>query len=335
MNNINQYIMVMSGGTEAPLIFGDLQYDARVQYLEKPLKPIYSKWQSLLRSVHLATRINKYIALPFRSVWDRSLSLSQIDFSAEKNYHIIFINTSIVKYHIGYLKSLKQKYNVHYYLYMVDSVHTEKGREVAAYLNDKTLFNTIYSFDQNDCQKYGFSYFVQPLSQIRIDAAQHKSDLYFLGRTKGRLPLLLALKEKVGNALNLNLKVLPENEDEKATLLKMNILSDYIPYQQNIQYVLATNVILELVQKNQSGNTLRYQEAIMYNKKLLTNNQNVVNMPFYNAQYIQVFDDVEHINVQWLSEKIAVDYGYNGEFSASRLIDDIEQRYTNNKGKIE
>ena len=42
MESNKTVIMVMSGGPEAPLIFGDLEYDSRVIYLKKPFLDINS-----------------------------------------------------------------------------------------------------------------------------------------------------------------------------------------------------------------------------------------------------------------------------------------------------
>lgn len=316
-------IMVMSGGTEAPLIFGDLSKDERVIYLTKPLNEL-GKVSTFLRRLHLATKINKYVQLPFRGIWDDTLALSHIKLESYVDYHIIFINTSIVKYRLEYLKILQKKYNIKYYLYMVDSVSTEKGREVKAYLEDIKLFKRIYSFDQGDCKEYGFYPMIQPLTKFENTdciEAESVADLYFLGRAKGRLPLLSELSKRFKDEVKLNFKIISDDEKEITFLNENGWFSNYVSYQQNISYVYGANVLLELLQENQQGNTLRYQEAIMYNKKLLTNNQNALYLPFYDPNFIKVFKTVDDIELDWLTRQEKVSYGYNNEFSAKKLID--------------
>lgn len=315
--------MIMSGGPEAPLIFGDLVRDERVIYLTHPLRSL-GKLGNIVRKIHLATKINKYVPLPFRGIWDNSLTLNQVQFDNDTQYHIIFIITSIVKYRLEYLKKLQRKFNLNYYLYMLDSVDTENGREVKHYLDNAQLFKRIYSFDKQDCEKYGFSLMIQPLTRFeQTYKGETQFDLYFLGRPKGRLPLLVALSEKCKQQATLNFKIISNDEKEKVLLQERGWLSDYVPYEQNIREVHAANVLLELVQENQSGNTLRYQEAIIYNKKLLTNNQNIKQLPFYNPEFMKVFKSVDEIDLEWIIRRENVNYGYNDEFSAKKLIDHI------------
>ena len=69
--------------------------------------------------------------------------------------------------------------------------------------------------------------------------------------------------------------------------------------------------------------TLRYYEAITYNKKLITNNEMVKKLPFYNPYYMFVFCDPEDIDLAWVKRSVKVDYHYNNEFSPKELVKDI------------
>ncbi|QIC76833.1 hypothetical protein FSC17_10625 [Acinetobacter indicus] len=51
------------------------------------------------------------------------------------------------------------------------------------------------------------------------------------------------------------------------------------------------------MQDGQSGMTLRPVEALFYNRKLLTNNQSVINEPFYHADNILVVKDIDSLSV--------------------------------------
>ena len=75
--------------------------------------------------------------------------------------------------------------------------------------------------------------------------------------------------------------------------------------------------------EKQYGPSLRYFEAVCYNKKLLTNNPCVVDLPYYDPRYIQVFNNPSDIDIDWLREDCTVDYGYKGDFSPNILIDRI------------
>ena len=72
--------------------------------------------------------------------------------------------------------------------------------------------------------------------------------------------------------------------------------NNYIGYEKVLDYIMQSNCILEVVQGVQTGLTYRVYEALCYNKKLLTNNQEVLNLPFYNKNYIHFFEKPEDID---------------------------------------
>ena len=98
-----------------------------------------------------------------------------------------------------------------------------------------------------------------------------------------------------------------------------------IPYEDVLSSISNTNTILEIVQGNQSGPTLRYFESVSYNKKLLTNNENVTRFPYYDERYMRIFKKPEDIDYKWVKDKEYIDYHYNGDFSPIYMINRIEK----------
>ena len=96
-----------------------------------------------------------------------------------------------------------------------------------------------------------------------------------------------------------------------------------IPYSEALRRTLEAKCILDVVRPNQTGMTLRYYEAVTYNRKLLTNNPSLFSFPYYDERFMQYFEKVEDIDWDWVKEDIEVDYHYNGEFSPLRLMEDI------------
>lgn len=62
-------------------------------------------------------------------------------------------------------------------------------------------------------------------------------------------------------------------------------------------------------------------EAVCYNKKLLTNNSQTTEYPYYNSEYMKCFKKVEDIDIEWLTDLKPVNYNYKGDFSPIKLID--------------
>ena len=67
-------------------------------------------------------------------------------------------------------------------------------------------------------------------------------------------------------------------------------------------------------------------EAVIFGRKLLTNNKNVTDLEFYDPRYIRIFHSPEDIGPDFLASDEVVDYGYRGEYSPLRLIDMISRR---------
>ena len=86
--------------------------------------------------------------------------------------------------------------------------------------------------------------------------------------------------------------------------------------------------VLEFMQEGQNGATLRYFEAVCYNKKLLTDNPNITEFPYYDSRWMRVFKNVEDIDVNWLKENDEVDYQYKGDFSPVELVAYVQKKFS-------
>ena len=96
-------------------------------------------------------------------------------------------------------------------------------------------------------------------------------------------------------------------------------------YEEVLGGVLRSKVILEILQEGQSGPSLRYYEAVCYNKKLLSNNPNIVHFPYYDSRYMRYFSSPEDIDIAWITEDCDVDYHYKGDFSPVNMLDLIKK----------
>lgn len=137
---------------------------------------------------------------------------------------------------------------------------------------------TIHTFDQKDAEKFKFQYHKQ-FFPIRVYQEIPKnnnywSDFYFLGAEKGRADILHEIS-KILSGYNLDFKIAKN-------------LSEYITYDENINNVMHTRCIVDIVQANQGDLTLRPLEAMAFRKKLLTNNHNILNADFYHRNNIFV-----------------------------------------------
>ena len=83
--------------------------------------------------------------------------------------------------------------------------------------------------------------------------------------------------------------------------------------------------MLEINQDGAVGMTSRFLEAVMYNKKLITNSQSVKDSPFYRPQFIKLYGKITEVNPSFVLDESPVDYGYNNEFSPIGLLEHIDE----------
>ncbi|PWC12260.1 hypothetical protein B4923_10440 [Brenneria roseae subsp. americana] len=186
----------------------------------------------------------------------------------------------------------------------------------------KYIFDKIYSFDEKDCNKYNLNILNQ-IFPFRIDQAndflktnnrEEKFDVYYLGKEKER-------GEKINNTydslkklgLSLNFLVFAEHGKENK---RYNYIRESISYIDNLVNVINSKAILEINIEDQSGLTLRTLEAIFFNKKLITNNTDIINYDFYSPDrfFILGINDLNYINgflekkTEEVNQKILIKY---------------------------
>jgi len=194
-------------------------------------------------------------------------------------------------------------------------------------------FDIVTTFDEQDAAQYSMLHFTDPYAKRNVipDDNIQKCDVFFIGADKGRGKLLNEIQKLfLNNNINSNLRVvgLPSELEMEGLYCQ----KEYMCYEQTIKNVLNSNCLLEVLCEGQHSSSLRYYEAVVYNKKLLTNNANIVNMSYYNPDYIKVFQKVSDIDVNWIKDDRDVNYNYNGDFSITHFFDMIkEYDYNSNK----
>ena len=89
--------------------------------------------------------------------------------------------------------------------------------------------------------------------------------------------------------------------------------------------------MLEIVTKGQTGITLRTVEAICFNKKLLTNNSMIKNMPFYDSRYMKLISEMKDIEDydRFINNNDEVHYENCNYFSPIMLLRKINKMINN------
>ena len=300
-------------------MFTDLINDSRVEILKSKFKEIHNSFLQLIRRIHYSGKINSIINLPFKEVW--KYSLEDVNFENRKKYILIFPD-SVYPITVKYIKDLKKKYDVRCVLFLLNSQNETQMKFTKQY---EKYLDYIFTFDYSDAKKYGYIECVNLYSKINIsENEQTVKDMYYIGFAKDRINIIIKVNELAEkNRVNTFMRVMGVDIDKNRDNTKKVIFNQWVSYSDSLREMMKCNCILEILTSGQSGATLRYYEAVCYNKKLLTNNKNVVNLPFYNPDYIHVFEKPDDIDWEWVKERIPVNYHYDGRFSPTHLIDKI------------
>lgn len=151
------------------------------------------------------------------------------------------------------------------------------------------FFDKVYSFDSQDCMKYGFEqltnfYYYEPAPVI-ID----KTVFCISHIERKRYPFF----NQMGKFLdenNITYRFLTKQSKEKLRSPYIEYLKESIPYAEMLKLSNKYEIILDIAKPNQHGLSFRIFEALGMNKKMITNNRSVMAYDFYNPNNILVIN---------------------------------------------
>lgn len=302
-------------------------------------EPLPGLWPRILRKLHTGSIWSRRLPLPGREYWHRELweALAGAD-------RLLILAFCLIDLDESFMRRVRlTNPGLKIVLLLWDSMHTQSSMMRVA--RPKILgfgWDLVLSFDRADCEEFGFAWLGWRYYSKLAGVAQRQvsSDICFVGAgTAGREALLSGIAARLQSAggqadftlvphLSLMRRLAAEFVPRcRKRSLQPGLELRYMlmPYAELLARELNSNCLLELVQPGQKQQTLRYLEAVVYNKKLLTNNAYARELPFYDERYMRVFGHPDEIDVGWVKERADVDYGYRDEFSPAKLPELIER----------
>ena len=300
----------------------DLENTEGVDIVPFPL----ANYPTLLRKLYIRhQRWARKYKFPFKKLWYPFIWRNR--FKTKKP--ICFI-LATPYYPLEYLYYLKKRYpdckivEIYRDLLKVRRYSTPDITEDIA----QNLFDLRLSLDQNECKKYGFLWFHEIQSVIPLPSLEKypHCDVFFCGQAKNRLSRIVAAYDKLGNAgLKCHFIVTHASENEKQLRDGIIYTNAFIPYIDMLNMTVNAKCVFDTQQEGYVGFSSRFLEAVMYNKRLITDNPSVLESPFYNTRYIQYVTDMDMIDPDFVTQKEVVNYHYAGEFSPIHLVEQIDK----------
>ena len=285
--------------------------DGRPQFL-KYLYRFFLSLKCRFRNSNLIKRISRCFF---------SLYLPKLDNS--RDYCFVFISDV---WDIQFMRYLKRKHpRCKIVMALRDLVKTKWFYDE---LVEANLVNYWMSYDRGDCEEYGMNYFSEFESKIEISNNNELpcTDVFFTGRAKQRLPLLIECYDYL---TSLGLKclfiILDAPEEQKEDREGVVYTKAYMTYRRMLEYSIRSKCLLDINQEGATGYTSRFLEAVIYNKLLLTNTIGIEQHPLYDGRYIKEFRSIKEVSSSFFEGKGNIRYNYKNEFSPLRFIEKVNE----------
>lgn len=226
----------------------------------------------------------------YSKIINKKLKIKNNDF---KNVDILFVLgfNEFNQNNFNFLNnnfSIKEKY-----LYLWDDV--TRVKELSLY---KKYFNKIYSFDKKDCQENNFIYRPTFYSKRleKLEKNKIKYEISFVGAysIKRNFYLKNIIDKNFKNKfiyLYMDFKIYLKNYIFNSEYKFKNINFFKISKEKYNLIMSQSEIVIDLLQFNQTGVTQRTLDALYLNKKIITNNEYIKNYDFYNSNNILIINE--------------------------------------------
>lgn len=311
----------------------DLNKLANVHVVSYPVDYAYYFIRCLF-SIHMSPRINKFISLPFKEKWYPYYFKNP--FKNNKPICFVIASSYITPRYVSYLRK-------YYPNCKIVKLHRDLAKIVykcSPEWNEKLareLIDIRMSYDQGEAKKNNWEYFSEFESKIEIDRDPNYpiADVFFAGKAKDRLPKLMKIYKLLTSAgLKCEYYLTGVDDKDKEILPGITYSNTFMPYRDMLYKTVNSRIVLEINQGGAVGYTSRFLEAVMYNKKLVTDNIYIKQSKFYNESNILCIDDIDEKIINFIKKEDSkkVFYDYKNEFSPINLIEQIDSILINRYG---
>lgn len=282
---------------------------------------------NLLFNIHNSAKIQRFVNIPFKGFWDK-IVFNKLLKRFVPDY-IVFTTSWYSDHLLSYFR-IKCK-GSKLILRFSDLVSKGFSNISPKFLEKiKSQFDGVLVYSQEDASKYGFTYHSVGYSAIKKSYLKQvpQYDVVFIGAEKGRIEKIRqahALFSAAGLSCFFYVIMVQEQDRKNDGIIYADKV---MPFNEYLSYEISAKCLFELVQDGSSGRTYRMMEAIIYNKLLITNCQEIVHTNYYKKEYVQLYNDLSEINPSFIGNAPEhIDYCYKGDFSPIHVLDFIAAKW--------
>jgi len=165
-----------------------------------------------------------------------------------------------------------------------------------------------YTFDNGDARDFGIEATSQVFRHVPLatgaSGISARLDVYFVGSDKGRLADLRILENEFQKeGLSTNFHVIGDRHRRYCAEERSWLRPEPLSYRENLDRIMHSRAVLEILQSGQRGVSLRYMEAMFLDRKLITNNPAACKMPGYDPSRIFILGNDELSGIRQFIEQ--------------------------------
>lgn len=307
------------------ILLNDVIHDEDFYYVD-PQHNLAFNWLNYFYMDRIGTAIKKRIGVPLRTQAFREYTQHFKRISKDDEVSFVFVRYEPWFFGSdGYLNWLKKEYPKSQLIYLLINVNQYLGIDFEHFC---PYFDRVITIDEGDAEKYGLEFHPFFYSAIdKEDLSIPESDCFYVGNAKERLKDLLAVYELLtarGLKCDFHIVGVPEEQQKYKDSIAYNRPLDY---DEIVCRVKRSKMLLEIMQEGQTSGTLREHEAVVYGKKLITNNQYIVNRSFYTPENIFVFESAKDIDSDFIHSAAIAEYPNKELISPRSLIKYLSENH--------
>lgn len=271
--------------------------------------------------------------LPFKKFWTKlyvwylGRCVSSIASSEDKICFLLLSggkNNILLKY--GLAEKLREKYCKSKIVFFINDLVSKTKKPIGLIKGKADL---VISFDPGDAEKYQLLNHIIPYSDFQFGTSEIEFDITFVGAAKDRLQELLSIhKYLISQGINSHFHIINVPEQEQVDIEGV-VYSGFITYEENLKILSKSRCIIEIVQKEGIGNTIRVGEAIIMGKRILTNNPFIRTNGVYDSSNMSVFTSCEDIDLEFIKNRNEVRYSLKNQIYPINLLYFVESKLRN------
>lgn len=309
--------------------YEEIKTNKNLYFLNETIPHLPNRFLRKICNVHYSQKLNKRFNFPGKRIWYKAFSKSLgIEFDDEEKYVLIVYDWSRLSRDFNFFAYLKKKCRRLKIVYLFTNIAAISGARMYGVLDELTgVFDRVFAFDPKDAERYDFDYF--PLIYTGVNPQEKEScdtDLFYIGQAKdpARYQMLIDIFEKAqkeGLTCDFNIVGVPEEKQKYPELIHYN---KRMSYSDVVKKIKRSRCLVDVIQKESSGLTIKVCEAVVYDKKLITSNEGLLRMSLYDASRILMANDLELIH-DFLSKPLK-EYSVENKymFSPQLLYEKIE-----------